>query len=444
MKWGIIGGGMLGLTLARELARAGEQVVVHESAPECGGLASAWRIGEVEWDKHYHITLQSDMATRGVLAEIGLDQEMQWVKARNGIFTGGQLHPFSSNGDVLRFPPLGLIDRLRLGAAIFYARRIRNWQPLEQVPASDWLTRLSGGPAFEKVWRPLLREKLGDPACDEAPASFMWASIGRSPSRTKHAMAGYLPGGYGRMLARYAEFLREQDVEIRLNSRAREVQTRRNGLSVQFGDGTASCYDQVVFTTPMPLAAAVCSLLSAAEKSALRQVRYHGVVCCSLLLQQPLGEYCVTHIADGDAPFASLIDMSALVDRQQLGGRALVYLPKYVPSGDDAFDTSDEEWRQMAIQTLSLVYPDFDPNQLEAFQVSRARYVFASPVLGYSKRLPSVQTSVPGLHILNSAQIVNNTLNVNEAVELAQRGARDLLAVARPGSSPNVQQKAAQ
>ena len=37
-------------------------------------------------------------------------------------------------------------------------------------------------------------------------------------------------------------------------------------------------------------------------------------------------------------------------------------------------------------------------------------------------------TSVPGIHIVNSAHILNGTLNVNETVQLAEREAKRLLA----------------
>ena len=60
----IIGSGFLGITLALRVAEQGENVTVFESAPEIGGLASAWEIGGHTWDKHYHVTLMSDRHTR--------------------------------------------------------------------------------------------------------------------------------------------------------------------------------------------------------------------------------------------------------------------------------------------------------------------------------------------------------------------------------------------
>jgi hypothetical protein len=54
----------------------------------------------------------------------------------------------------------------------------------------------------------------------------------------------------------------------------------------------------------------------------------------------------------------------------------------------------------------------------------------ALPTLGYSEHLPPMSTSVPGLHIVNSAHIVNGTLNVNETIQLADRALPRILSAA--------------
>jgi len=38
--------------------------------------------------------------------------------------------------------------------------------------------------------------------------------------------------------------------------------------------------------------------------------------------------------------------------------------------------------------------------------------------------VPPEDATVPGLHLVNSAHILNGTLNVNETVQLAERAAR--------------------
>jgi len=59
-KFAIVGGGILGLTLAMRMAKQGHDVTLIEAAPKLGGLAGVWNIGDVVFDKHYHVTLLSD------------------------------------------------------------------------------------------------------------------------------------------------------------------------------------------------------------------------------------------------------------------------------------------------------------------------------------------------------------------------------------------------
>ena len=42
--WAIIGGGMMGMTLALRLSQQGHKVTIYESAEKPGGLASSWQM----------------------------------------------------------------------------------------------------------------------------------------------------------------------------------------------------------------------------------------------------------------------------------------------------------------------------------------------------------------------------------------------------------------
>src|SRR5881409_2413327 len=94
--FGIVGGGLLGLTLALRLAQRGYRVALLEAADHVGGLADAWQLGDVTWDRHYHVTLLSDSHFRGVLSELGLDEQMRWRRTQTGFLVDGQLHSLSS------------------------------------------------------------------------------------------------------------------------------------------------------------------------------------------------------------------------------------------------------------------------------------------------------------------------------------------------------------
>ncbi|MEZ5429181.1 MAG: NAD(P)/FAD-dependent oxidoreductase [Pyrinomonadaceae bacterium] len=455
----IIGSGFLGLTLALRLSEAGNRVTVYESAPEIGGLASAWQIGDIVWDKHYHVTLFSDAFTRKIVEEIGLQNEFEWVETKTGFYTDGQLVSMSNTLEFLKFPPLDLLSKFRLGGTIFYASRVKNWKALEKISVEDWLTRLSGKRTFEKMWRPLLKAKLGE-AYRETSAAFIWATIQRMyaarNSGLKKEMFGYVRGGYARVLERFARHLREKGVEIRLGARVEKIEKVEDKIRVFATEGTeitekkqvvkeragigklkslsetsvisvpsvaessSEHFDSAILTCPSNVAARILPQLTGEEKAKLENIRYQGIVCASLLTRKSLSEFYVTNITD-ETPFTGIIEMSALVDKGEFGGNALVYLPKYVAPDDELFDRTDEEIKEKFLSALEKMYPHFRRADVVDFRISRVRQVFPLPTLEYSKNVPPIGTSLENVHIVNSAQITNGTLNVNETIQLAER-----------------------
>jgi len=120
-KWGIVGGGIMGMTLAHRLSQQGHKVTIFEAAPELGGLVSPWKMDDVEWDKFYHVILLSDERTRTILKDIDLDDKIEWVETKTGFYINGKLYSMSDTIEFLKFPTLNLIDKFRLGLTILVA-----------------------------------------------------------------------------------------------------------------------------------------------------------------------------------------------------------------------------------------------------------------------------------------------------------------------------------
>lgn len=421
MKWGVLGGGMLGMTIAYRLSQQGHDVTLLEGRSQLGGLADAWQVGDVTWDRHYHVTLMSDFHVRDLWKEIGVEQDMEWVETKTGFYTDGQLYSMSNTLEFLRFPPLGLIDKLRLGGTIFRASRLKDWKRLEQIPVGDWLTKLSGRRTFEKMWRPLLRAKLGD-CWQDTSAAFIWATIARMyaarRSGLKKEMFGYVSGGYARILQAFEGQLRQQDVQVQCGCPVKGIHASGDGPVIVETSTGEQVFDRVVSTLPSPALSKAVPQLSDEQRRLHDGIRYHGIICASVLLKQPISPYYVTNITDDGVPFTAVIEMTALVDPQQLNGQHLIYLPKYVTPDDPTFELSDGEIEEQFVAALGRMYPHFSRDQVEAFRVSRVRHVFALPTLGYSERVPPIVTNVPNVFAVNSAHIVNGTLNVNETVKL--------------------------
>jgi protoporphyrinogen oxidase len=309
------------------------------------------------------------------------------------------------------------------------------------VPVADWLARWSGRRALERFWLPLLRSKLGE-SYRETSAAFIWATISRlyaaRRAGLKQELLGYVRGGYARVLARFSETLEAEGVEMRLGRRVESVEggaASGAGVAVQLAGGPQLRFDQVVVTVAAPLAARLCPGLSAEERARLAGVRYLGIVCASLLLRRPLAGFYVTNLLDDGIPFTGVVEMSALVEPEQLGGHSLVYLPRYLVAGDPFFALSDAEVEERFTAALERLFPGFRRQDVECFRVSRVGQVMALSTLDYSSRLPPVTTSVPGLHLLSSAHIVNGTLNVNETVDLAECSVAGLVGTAAAAAS---------
>lgn len=422
-RWCIAGGGMLGLSLAKKLALAGERVEIWESSDNLGGLAAPWRLGDVVWDRFYHVITSSDEYLLDLLETLELGAEVRWMSAQTGFFTNGRLHAFSSVTDFVRFPPLNAIDKWRLGTSILRASAIEDGAGLENLTAVEWLTTLSGRRVVELIWLPLLRAKLGVNA-ERVNASFIWAIIrrmyGARRGRSKRELFGYVPGGYRRILERLADKLYWHGVTTHVGRAVKSITTSSQGYPTVSDGRSSETFDRVIVTAPAPVAAAVCADLLPNERTRLLGIEYQGVICASILLKAPLSRYYITNITD-PMPFTAIIEMDALVDRRDLGGRALVYLPKYLASNDPLFEREDDAIRAEFIAALNRIHPRFGMNDVAAFAVSRARHVLPISTIGYSERLPPFKTSLNRVYVVNSSQIVNGTLNVNQTLELSQR-----------------------
>lgn len=196
--------------------------------------------------------------------------------------------------------------------------------------------------------------------------------------------------------------------------------------------GAEHQFDIAILTIPAGRIATLCPQLTAAERERLGTVTYQGIVCASLLLRRPLADFYVTNITDAWVPFTAVVETTTLVDRNRFGGHALVYLPRYVTQDDPFWHLKDDEIRAQFVAALERMYPAFRPDDIVAFQVSRVREMLAVSTLDYSRMtLPPLATSLPHVCIVNSAQIANGTLNVNETVGLANEKARELEPVLR-------------
>jgi len=423
MKIGIIGGGLMGLALARRLAARGNAVTVFEREKQLGGLTTYHDYGPFFWDRFYHVILPSDTYLIRFLNEIGLGNRLHWSKTLTGFYVDRQFHSLSSSLDFLTFPPLSLLGKLRLALTILYCARINDWRRLEQVSVEDWLIKTCGLRTYEKIWKPLLLAKLGE-SYKRVSAVFIWSIIKRMYSARETSAQrehlGYISGSYKVVLERLEESIHAAGGLLFTQTPVKRIYPDdSSGLWIT-DSANKHHFDRVIFTSPVNFLQDICSTDLVKVENANNRIEYLGVICMALITRKPLTPYYIVNIADERIPFTGLIGMTNLVSMQQTGGYHLTFLPKYVMSDDPLLRRSDEELYEMFLKGLQLMFPDLKQEDIESVHVNRAFKVQPLQVLNYSALVPNVTTQHQDFFVLNTAQFVNSTLNNNEVIHAVE------------------------
>lgn len=174
MKVGVIGAGAAGLAAAYELVKLGHQPVVYERAPFLGGQASTFDIDGARLERGYHHLFTGDTDILDLVREIGLGHQLRYVDSKVGTFYGGKIYDFVTPVDLMKFTPLSLVNRLRLGLLALRLRRMKDWRKVENVTADEWIRRNAGQSVYDIFWGPMLRGKFGAEYYKQVGMAWVW------------------------------------------------------------------------------------------------------------------------------------------------------------------------------------------------------------------------------------------------------------------------------
>ncbi len=159
-------------------------------------------------------------------------------------------------------------------------------------------------------------------------------------------MFGYVTGGYEKINNRFAKYLSEAGIEFKYNSKVKAVNKQITGkINLLCEDNSSYEFDNVVSTLSSKESVKIAEQLTDIEKQKHNDIKYLGVICPSVLLKKSISPYYVTNITDTWPPFTGIIEMTALIDKNETKGNHLVYLPKYVTPDNELFNKNDDELR---------------------------------------------------------------------------------------------------
>lgn len=320
----IVGGGLLGLTAAYRLAQAGVQVSVYESGETLGGLAGSVELDGIAIDRYYHVVLPTDERVISLADKLGLGDRFRFRRIGSGFYQAGQLGSLSTARELLRFPSVRPVDRVRLGAFGARCQIKGSYDDLETIPLEEWLRKTCGNRLWEDLWRPLLDSKF-DGNFDDLPATYLWARMRRmskTRDRSSREVMGTINGGYQVLVDKLARAIRGLGGEVLTSTPVRRVVTAgERPIGVALDSGFRS-HDYVVTTQLRPH---LNQILPESLTRALGpdQCRYLGVVCLVARVRRPISPFYAINITDRRLPITTVVETTHVVDPEEVGGTLL-------------------------------------------------------------------------------------------------------------------------
>ncbi len=439
MRVAVLGAGVAGLTAALRLGEAGHACDVYERWPGLGGMAATVDVGGGQrLERYYHHLFTSDRHIAGLYDELGMPDELEWRDSTTAFFIGGRQWPFTSPLDLLRFKPLPLHGRVRMGAAVLAVQKFgRDQTPYEDITAAEWIRRRMGKAAWDTVWGPLLRAKFGARA-EEIAMVWLWSKF-----TLRRQLEGEEARGEKLGYPRHSWELLLETLAARTNvlvdRPAARLDRDAEGFLVTAGkpgsfraghdprafetDGTER-YDAVLATLPNDIFGQLAGhLLDEGYRRKLEGIDYYAALCLLLEIKQPLSPFYWTNIADAGMPFLGLIEHTNFVEPERYDGRRFVYVANYLPHGHELLSLSLDEVLDRYEPGLRRINPSFTRDWVENAWLFREPAAQPIVTVGYRNRIPPLDTGVPGLVLANTTQVYPEDRGTNYAVRIGAEAA---------------------
>jgi protoporphyrinogen oxidase len=455
LRVAVVGAGVTGLVAGYRLAEAGHRVEVFERWPGLGGQAATIDVGGgVRLERYYHHWFTSDRHIRALYDELGMGSDIEWRPSSMAMWVDGRLWPFVSPVDLLRFKPMPLRARVKMGRAVLRVQKKEtDVAPFEGRTARDWVIEAMGQPAWDKVWGPMLGGKFGERAPDIS-AAWLWGKLSLrrqvSGEERKQEKLGYPRGSFEGVYRALQEEIEARGGAVHIDQPAQRIARRepggfwvwpgapgsfRTGLDPrEFPVGVVEPdhFDAVVATVPndvfeLLLDDELRDALAPGYVGMLRSAEYQTALCLLLELDRGFSPYYWTNVADPDIPFIGLIEQTNFIEPERYGGRRFLYVANYLDPADDLLTLDPDALIERYADGLRRINPDFDPSWI------KQRWLFREPAaqpvvtVGYHERIPPLDTGVPGLVLANTTQIYPEDRGTNYAVRLGGDAAVALL-----------------
>jgi protoporphyrinogen oxidase len=421
-KVAVVGGGVMGLTLAYELVKKGYDVTVFEKDDRLGGMSASFDFDGLIVERYYNFFCKPDTPIFELLKELGIDHLLEWKETKMGFFYEGKLYKWGNPVALLLFPRLGLISKIRFGLQVFLSVKREQWDNLDKITAARWAKDWVGKNAYNVLWDSLLRLKFHR-FKDRISAAWVWRRLRRVGRSRKNMFAetlAYLEGGVDKLLTALQKKITAGGGKIFLNANVIKINIEKNKVTGLVVNGEEHLFDRVVTTVPLPYIPRLIPGLPKEVTKKYSQLDNIGVVCVLLKLSSPLTENFWLNISDGTIELPGLIEFSNLNPLPE----KLVYFPFYLHRTDEKYSKSDQYFIDSVVGYCKKINKNFDEGGVLGQRVHR--YEYAQPVCppGFLDLLPPIKTGIEGLYIMDTSFYYPEDRSVSDSVNLAREIAK--------------------
>lgn len=418
MKIGIIGAGFTGLASAYYLQKEGHDVEIFEKEDQPGGLAIGYKEREWKWtlEEHYHHWFTNDKSVLDLAEEIS--HPVLIKRPKTSSFVDGGIYQLDSPASLIRFPRLNLIDRVRTGLSVALLRFNPFWKILEGFTAEPYLRKTMGKTAYEKVWEPLMINKLGKYSKMVSLAWF-WARVyKRTPS------LAYPEGGFLQFAKALEEKIKEQGGVFYYNTQIEKINSDKipEIVIAKQTKKITKTFDAIIVTLPTPVFFKIAPKLPKSYIKKYSGLIGIGAVNMVIRLKEKFfsdGTYWL-NMCDKNSPILAVVEHTNFMDSKNYNKEHIIYVGNYMETNDPRFSMNEKELLKLYDTYLKKINPEYKKMIIES-KVFKAP--FAQPIIpiNYSKKIPPLKTPLKNVYLVNIQQVYPWDRGTNYAVELGKK-----------------------
>jgi protoporphyrinogen oxidase len=418
-KTAVIGAGVMGLACAYELLKRGHSVDIYEADDRVGGMAAHFDFKGLNIERYYHFICKPDHYLFDLLNELGIEDKLQWRETYMGYYYDGQMYDWGNPIALFKFPKLGFIAKFRYGLHAFLSTKRKNWLPLDDVEASDWIRKWIGEEAYNILWKRLFALKFFNYK-DDLSAAWIWSRIKRVGSSRKSMLQeelGYLEGGSETLLHALEQKIIALGGKIHLSTKVEKVNIQNNQVQSITLAGHEEKFDRIFSTVPLPYVSRMVPDLPADYRARYESIQNMGVVCVIFRLRKGVSRNFWLNVSDESMEIPGIIEFSNLRPLQE----SVVYVPYYMPRDYPKFANDNDFFIAEAKQYIKQLNPEITEEDFIAVHASR--YGYAQPVCqpGFSKVLPPITTAINGLYIADTSYYYPEDRSISESVNVGKK-----------------------